>query len=358
MLPSLFVYVVISLPLVFAAFTRCFRRQHIFALVCELSHVLSSISTFLFCLFNLSDYPKVWRFNETCWDKFSLLEQRCMCYGVLNIKNVPFIWQMLARFATGASFSADSRGGGKESNSKFLPFMIQMARQLLDHDSSQRSNLAKSIATYLSSPTLESKSSTSPGGQPSNGTEETVQFMMVSSLLSDSYESWLQHRRTFLQRGIYHAYMQRHGRSIQRSSLPGSTSAGQSGDAGGSDELFATIQPMLLYTGLIEQLQCYFKVRKSSTVDTVQMPGTSNEAEGEDESKKLEAWEVVMKERLLNVKDMVAFSKELLSWLDDMTSATDLQESFDIIGALSDVLGSGYTRCEDFVHASIHLGKC
>lgn len=264
---------------------------------------------------------------------------------------------MLARFATGASFSADCRGGGKESNSKFLPFMIQMARHLLDHDSSQRNNLAKSISTYLSS-TIESKLPTSPGTQPSSGTEETVQFMMVSSLLSESYEYWLQHRRAFLQRGIYHAYMQRHGRSTQRGSTAavpkpesGSTSAG---DAVGSDDLFSTVQPMLVYTGLIEQLQRYFKVRKS---DAVQARGPSKEVEGEDESKKLEAWEVVMKEKLLNVKDMVAFSKELLSWLDDITSATDLQESFDIIGALSDVFGSGYTRSEDFVSASINLGK-
>ncbi|KAL0316937.1 UNVERIFIED_CONTAM: Auxin transport protein BIG [Sesamum calycinum] len=85
---------------------------------------------------------------------------------------------MLARFATGASFSADSRGGGKESNAKFLPFMIQMARHLLDHDSSQQNNLAKSITTYLSSPAFDSKFSTSPGPQHSAGTEETVQFMM------------------------------------------------------------------------------------------------------------------------------------------------------------------------------------
>ncbi|XP_057769810.1 auxin transport protein BIG [Salvia miltiorrhiza] len=238
---------------------------------------------------------------------------------------------MLARFATGASFSADSRGGGKDSNSKFLPFMIQMARHLLDHDSSQRNNLSKSISTYLSS-------TISPGTQPSSGTEETVQFMMVSSLLSESYESWLQHRRAFLQRGIYHAYMQRHGRSTQRRA--------ESGDSSGSDELFSNIQPMLVYTGLIEQLQRYLKVRKSSTVQT-------RGAEGEDES----TWEVVMKERLSNVKDMVGFSKELLSWLEDITSASDLQESFDIIGALPDVLASGYTRCEDFVYASINLGK-
>ncbi|KAL2241605.1 UNVERIFIED_CONTAM: Auxin transport protein BIG, partial [Sesamum indicum] len=271
---------------------------------------------------------------------------------------------MLARFATGASFSADSRGGGKESNAKFLPFMIQMARHLLDHDSSQQNNLAKSIASYLSSPASDSKFSTSPGTQHSAGTEETVQFMMVSSLLSESYESWLQHRRGFLQRGIYHAYMQRHGRSVLRGSpsLPsrqdsGSTSAGPSGETGGSDELFSTIQPMLVYTGLIEQLQCYFKVRKSSRADSVQTRSTSKEMEREDESKKLEVWEVVMKERLLNVKEMVAFSKELLSWLEDMISATDFQESFDILGALTDVLGSGYTRCEDFVYASINLGK-
>ncbi|KAL3624091.1 hypothetical protein CASFOL_032907 [Castilleja foliolosa] len=260
---------------------------------------------------------------------------------------------MLARFATGASFSGDSRGGGKESNSKFLPFMIQMARHLLDHDSSQRNNLTKSISTYLSSPSPDSKVSTSSPSslgtttQPSTGTEETVQFMMVSSLLSESYESWLQHRRTFLQRGIYHAYMQRHGRSVSRNPPP--TTTGPTGDMGTTDELFSTIQPMLVYTGLIEQLQCYFKGKVETTKGSA--------SEGEDENKKLEAWEVVMKERLLNVKDMVSFSKELLTWLDDMTSATDLQEAFDVIGALSDVLGSGYIKCDDFVYASINMGK-
>ncbi|KAL6498614.1 hypothetical protein OROHE_026555 [Orobanche hederae] len=259
---------------------------------------------------------------------------------------------MLARFATGASFSADSRGGGKESNSKFLPFMIQMARHLMDHDSSQRNILSKSITTYLSSLTSDSKASTSSPGtapQPSSSTEETVQFMMVSSLLSESYESWLLHRRAFLQRGIYHAYMQRHGRSVQRNP-PGVATVGPSGDGGTSDELFSTVQPMLVYAGLIQQLQCYFKGR-------VETRGVLKAAEGKDESKKLEAWEVVMKERLLNVKDMVSFSKELLMWLDDMMSAADLQESFDVIGALSDVSRSGYTRCEDFVYAAINLGQ-
>lgn len=273
---------------------------------------------------------------------------------------------MLARFATGASFSTDSRGGGKESNSKFLPFMIQMARHLLDQDTSQRRTLTKSIATYLSSSTLDAKSPPPSGTQSSVGTEETVQFMMVSSLLSESYESWLQHRRAFLQRGIYHAYMQRtHGRSTHRSSNltsvvrsdSGSTSGSLITQTGGTKELLSVIQPMLVYTGLIEQLQCFFKVKKLATVVVGQAEGHSKELEGGGESGSLESWEILMKERLLNVKEMVGFSKELLSWLEDMTSSTDLQEAFDVIGVLADVLSSGFTQCEDFVYAAIDLGK-
>lgn len=280
--------------------------------------------------------------------------------------SINFILQMLARFATGALFSTDCRGGGKESNSKFLPFMIQMARHLLDQDTSQRRTLTKSITTYLSSSTLDAKSPPPSGTQSSVGTEETVQFMMVSSLLSESYESWLQHRRAFLQRGIYHAYMQRtHGRSTHRSSNPtsvvrsdsGSTSGSLITQTGGTNELLSVIQPMLVYTGLIEQLQCFFKVKKLATVVVGQAEGHSKELEGGGESGSLESWEILMKEKLLNVKEMVGFSKELLSWLEDMTSATDLQEAFDVIGVLADVLSSGFTRCEDFVYAAIDSGK-
>lgn len=271
--------------------------------------------------------------------------------------------QMLARFATGASFSAESRGGGRESNSRFLPFMIQMGRHLLDQGSpSQRRTMAKAVSSYLTS-TIESRPST-PGAQPSQGTEETVQFMMVNSLLSESYESWLQHRRAFLQRGIYHAYMQHtHGRSSTRSSSSiikidsGSTSRSPTSETGNADDLLPIVRSMLVYTGLIEQLQHFFKVKKSPNMPSAQTEGTASVPEGDDDSGSLEPWEVVMKERLLNVREMVGFSKELLSWLDEMNSATDLQEAFDIIGMLADVIGGGSTQCEDFVHAAIKAGK-
>lgn len=272
---------------------------------------------------------------------------------------------MLARFATGASFSAESRGGGRESNSRFLPFMIQMARYLLDQGNpSQRHSMAKAVSAYLTSSTTDSRPSTPSGTQPSVGTEETVQFMMVNSLLSESYESWLQHRCAFLQRGIYHAYMQHtHGRSAARGSSnsakvePGSSSTSPTPESEGADDLLSIIRPMLVYTGLIEQLQHFFKVKKSANVASVKAEGTTASLEGDDESGSVEAWEIVMKERLLNVKEMVGFSKEWLSWLDDINSATNLQEAFDVIGVLADVLSGGVTQCEDFVHAAINVGK-
>lgn len=109
-----------------------------------------------------------------------------------------------------------------------------------------------------------------------------------------------------------------------------------------TSNLFPIVQPMLVYTGLVEQLQRYFKVKKGSV-------------EGEVDG--LERWEVVMKEKLSNVKEMVGLSKELLSWLEEMSSVVDLQEAFDVMGALGDALSGGFSSCEEFVRAAIVAGK-
>ncbi|KAL8161170.1 hypothetical protein V2J09_012659 [Rumex salicifolius] len=304
------------------------------------------------------------RYVDQYWDNLNALGRadgsrlRLLMYDIVL---------MLARFATRASFSLDSKGGGKESNSKFLPFMVQMGRHLLDQgSSSQRRTMARAVSSYLSSsssatPSSDSRSTSSPGLQPSAGSEESVQFMMVNSLLSEPYDSWLAHRRSFLQRGIYHAYMQ-HSHTQTRSMPSRGSTTPQitlTTDASSSSDLLSIIQPMLVYTGLIEQLQHFFKVRKSSPgPTTVEEAGPSlssskQPSEGEQE----EAWEVAMKEQLLNVREMVGFSKDLLSWLDDITSAGDLQEAFDIIGVLGDVLSGGVTTCEEFVQAAINAGK-
>ncbi|XP_073003648.1 auxin transport protein BIG [Typha latifolia] len=296
------------------------------------------------------------RYVDQYWDNLNALGRadgsrlRLLTYDIVL---------MLARFATGASFSTDSKGGGRESNSRFLPFMIQMASYLVDQGSSsqQRRSLAKSVAAYLSngSSTTESiarSPSSLPGSRSATGpSEETVQFMMVNSLLSESYDDWLQHRPAFLQRGMYHAYMQhKHGRSSLRlPSDPASTvvrsDEGASTEMSDSKKLFALVQPMLVYTGLIEQLQRFFKLKKPS------------KAGGGEGSTNLEGWEIVMKERIVNMKEMVGFSRDMLSWLEDMTSAADLQEAFDVMGTLKDVFSGGFSQCEDFVREAIRAGK-
>ncbi|XP_057436189.1 auxin transport protein BIG isoform X2 [Lotus japonicus] len=305
------------------------------------------------------------RYVDQHWDNLNALGRadgsrlRLLTYDIVL---------MLARFATGASFSADCRGGGRDSNSRFLPFMIQMARHLLDQGStSQRRTMARAVSAYITSTTSDLRPPSPSGTQPTMGTEETVQFMMVNSLLSESYESWLQHRRSFLQRGIYHAYMQHtHSRSSTRaSSISAPAQAVESGrldqsattETGKNDELLSIIRPMLVYTGLIEQLQHFFKVKKSTSATSGSTEGASSATEGEDERGNLESWELVMKERILNVKELLGFPKEMLSWLDDINSASDLQEAFDIVGVLPEVFSGGFTRCEDFVQAAITAGK-
>ncbi|PKA57546.1 Auxin transport protein BIG [Apostasia shenzhenica] len=269
---------------------------------------------------------------------------------------------MLARFATGACFSTDSKGGGRESNARFLPFMIQMASYLLDQGSLNQQQcraVAKMVTTYLYSSSTNSASSLRPPSStaprfPYGSSDETVQFMMVSSLLCNSYEDWCQHRPAFLQRGIYHAYMQqKHGRSTLRLSDTSAftrTVEGSSTDLNDRAKLFALIQPMLVYAGLIEQLQRFFKLSSK---------GSSLCPSGEflESSSGMERWEMVMREKLVNVKEMVGFSKELLSWLKDMNAASDLQEAFDVMGALTDALSGGASSCEDFVRSAIGSGS-
>ncbi|KAK6928056.1 E3 ubiquitin ligase UBR4, C-terminal [Dillenia turbinata] len=137
--------------------------------------------------------------------------------------------------------------------------MIQMARHLLDQRSpTQRRTTPKNVSTYLASSASESKSSTL-GVQPSVGigTKEncSIHVGCIRSCQNIT-ELWLQPNRSFLQRGIYHVYMQRPGSEI-----------------GSADNILSIVRPKLVYTGLIEQLQQFFKVRKPSSVASAKSEG-------------------------------------------------------------------------------------
>jgi len=134
-----------------------------------------------------------------------------------------------------------------------------------------------------------------------------------------------------------------------------------------SENYFAIVQPMLIYTGLIEQLQRFLKqvkptAQKGRNVENERDNTEKTEGNGDSDSDSgsgpvsMEPWEVTMRERLQDVKGMLGFSKELMSWLEEMQSASDMQEAFDIMGALGDALAGGFSRCEDFVQHAIVSG--
>lgn len=293
---------------------------------------------------------------------------------------------MLGRFATNMSFSVDSKGGGRESNSRLLPFMIQMARHLLDQGgASQRRIQAKSLATFLS-PTSSSepveggsglKPSTPTTPQRGSSSEESVQFMMVQSLLLQSLEEWQRYRRTFIQRGLAHAYLQyKQGRSLLPASpllsplsaldsspfhsptiepkTPGPSQQDNSQNGALSPEqLFSIAHPMLVYVGLVDQLQHFLK---SGTIKSRELEVDAAESTKEETTVSqlgMEPWEVIMKERVRDVSAMLGFSKEILEWLEDVQGADDVQEALDIMGALPDALTGGCTSCDDFVRDAV-----
>lgn len=299
---------------------------------------------------------------------------------------------MLGRFATNMSFSVDSKGGGRESNSRLLPFMIQMARHLLDQGgASQRRVQAKSLNSFLS-PSTSSEPSAEGGGsgmkpstpttpqRGSGGTEESVQFMMVQSLLLQSLDEWQRFRRTFIQRGLAHAYTQyKLGRSlVPASPLPSprtaaldsspfqtspivlepktpdsSSDTSSKNGALSPEQLFIISHPMLVYVGLVDQLQHFFK---SGTVKPREVEVDAVESAREEATASqigMEPWEVTMKERVRDVGAMLGFSKEILEWLEEIQGAGDVQEALDIMGALSDALTGGCTSCDDFVRDAI-----
>jgi E3 ubiquitin-protein ligase UBR4 len=88
----------------------------------------------------------------------------------------------------------------------------------------------------------------------------------------------------------------KHGRSALKLSADSSSTTvrsdeGSSADPDEGKRLFAIVRSMLVYTGLIEQLQQFFKKGKKSS-------GSSNSSEKDEGSSQ---WEATMKERMSNV---------------------------------------------------------
>jgi len=146
---------------------------------------------------------------------------------------------LLLRLALEESFSADSCGGGRESNLKMLPYLVQMATFLLDARASpQRRLYQRTLATYVSACTAEAATGVSASaasaaattsvqvGVAASGAAErgadSPFYMLTLSLLTHSLAEWEAARLPMLRRAC--VYWRGAGQSRERYPLLGPAS--------------------------------------------------------------------------------------------------------------------------------------
>ena len=118
---------------------------------------------------------------------------------------------LLLRFALQESFSADSRGGGKESNIKLLPYLLQLGSFVFGRALGAAAPLyARALAAFVAG-------ADAPRPPPT----DSVLYFLTLSLLLHSPAEWAAHRVTFLERALQHAGA---GRARERVSLTNANS--------------------------------------------------------------------------------------------------------------------------------------
>ena len=249
---------------------------------------------------------------------------------------------LLLRFALEESFSTLSKGGGRESNMKLLPYLALMATFLLDaRTSPQRLEQHRALSTWLAG-----------AAQP-----ESVLLMLVMSLLLQSPKEWRASRTTFLQRAVLYAgangdarertslvvpqeqrspaRSQRSPARVQRASPAEPSDTAQLlppaatsllGRAPPTSTQFETARPMLLFWLLVDRLQGILKDERPWHATPA--PPTGSE----------EGWLAAMRERL-RVHDQQVL-RELQGLVEEYEEKLLLLNDFDEFDACAGVSGT------------------
>eukprot|EP01112_Ceratiomyxa_fruticulosa_P005979 TRINITY_DN16776_c0_g1_i1.p1 TRINITY_DN16776_c0_g1~~TRINITY_DN16776_c0_g1_i1.p1 ORF type:complete len:449 (-),score=102.01 TRINITY_DN16776_c0_g1_i1:59-1405(-) len=217
---------------------------------------------------------------------------------------------LLLRFAKEESFSEESKGGGPESNMRFIPFFLQMGMFLIDGKGSSRKSMEKVLQTFLGVTGVSDSSSSIPPPSPSVGGSigDGVLFMLVLSLFVQSIDEWEESKLTFLKRTI----------SFARTMLPAPLPAEPS-----ESQIFEACRPMLIFYGLIDKIQELVKKGEAS--------GSSSGSSG--------GWTHDMKQKLISHGTRVQkeFSGLLSVYEEELLVIDSLQEFFDVLGVLKKV---------------------
>eukprot|EP01133_Synstelium_polycarpum_P011499 gene11499-13413_t len=233
---------------------------------------------------------------------------------------------LLVRFAKDESFSQDSKGGGKESNIRIIPFFVQFGMFLLDQkivgsagNQLRRPHFDKIFNQFLTLP-IESLVTTM-------SQSDNVPYYLVLSIFLQSAKDWKTSRFNLLNRILVYSFVE----------YLSSPSAMSSSDPTSSASLFSIIRPWLLFYSLVDKFHELLKpsTLPPSTTTTVTSPSASTTEPWVNETK------VYLASHYTKIQQDC---KSLLSaFEDELKSYEDESEFFDDLGLLKEVLDQDKT---------------
>lgn len=253
---------------------------------------------------------------------------------------------LLLRFVHHKSFSEDAHGGGRESNARLLPALVQLGRYFVDQcypTGLEELTLPLSCyATFDSS--MRGSGSMSPGeggrkptGLAGSSSSPPMPYVLALSILLLSPREWLQGRRAMLLHTIRYAVSQRY--QCSGSGATGSSAGRSRAQEGSPGEGMQRTSPtlsrsssrMLVSTLTDEDIffACVTSVRMFGLVDWLQK--WAKPVTGEE-------WVTGMWERLQDLPTLVDGASALLQVLDELEDTASAFELFDVMRVLQDVL--------------------
>jgi E3 ubiquitin-protein ligase UBR4 len=226
---------------------------------------------------------------------------------------------LLEAFAHGRSFSLESHGGGRLSNSRLLPCLVQLGLYY-----SQQCSPAELQA--LRAQLLEGAAA-APGAAGGGG----VAYRLGLALLLLSPQEWRGQRCLLLE-----AALQQEAGAVPGA---GALAAGCARLAAAPErELLQQLGPALRLFGLADWLQ-------------VELKGAPERSKGEE-------WRGRLEQQVQDLARVWALGEALVGQLGELEGAADLQEAVDVMGLLGEVLGhkGGVSCVAEFVRAALREG--
>jgi len=251
---------------------------------------------------------------------------------------------LLVRLVLGESFSEESRGGGKESNMRMVPFFVQMGSLMLDGipgtstSESSRERFEEQLSTFLADESADGTtiSVRKESGDRSPSTldahrAEGPDYFLILSLYLMSPDEWKNSRFLFFKRLLAHSLIK------ARKSSEGADKDTPKTD----EEVWKAARPSLLLFRIVDVLQEQFKPK---------LNGDASEPSQRVSHAASAMWIVQMKEKIRSTPFGMAETMSQLAseWNDTLLPIGSLDEILDESELLPVVLQNS-ASVNDFV---------